>query len=240
MIRLACARDAAVELRYERADGTCVRGRTRLLEETPEWILADAPSYERQDVRIPAHRPVSVFLMLNGKRYEFATIIEDDAVKIRLNAEQQVRGLQLRRPAMILESQRRAHFRVSLAASDPIGVTVAACHPRFRDACAIDVQPAHGRLLNISAGGVALLLSTRELRRVRVNDCFYLGFGLPEVEGEFNMLATVRHAVSVPSSESVRVGTAFLPWSGIDLRADLRRIVGFIADCERRSLRRRK
>ena len=240
LVQRACARNAAVELRYERVDGTTVRARTRLLSLTSERLLVDAPSYEQTDHRLPVGRPLTVTMMLNGKRYEFVSVIEEQAIKIRLNAERKVRGLALRPPTAVVESQRRAHFRVSVVGKDPIMVTLARCHPRLRDVCELDAQPAQGKLLNISGGGMAALVSRRQMRNIRAGQRFFLVFRLPEEPDEFVMMGTVRHSVLVVASDSLRLGIAFLPWGGSDLRTDLRRVMGFVSDCERSQLRRRK
>lgn len=240
IIQAACARNAAVELRYERADGTTIRARTRLLGSLPERLLADALSYEQSGQRLPVGRPLTVTMMLNGKRYEFVSVIEDRAVKIKLNAERKVRGLALRLPVAVVESQRRAHFRVSVLGRDPMTVTLVPCHPRLRDVCEIDAQPVRGKLLNVSGGGMALLVSRRELSHVRSGQRFFLTFQLSAEPDEFVMMGVVRHSVLVASSDCLRLGIAFLPWGGSDLRTGLRLVMDFVSDCERTMLRRRK
>ena len=86
----------------------------------------------------------------------------------------------LRPPAAVVESQRRAHFRVSVAGKDPIQVTLARCHPRLRDVCEIDARPAQGKLLNISGGGMAVLVRRRELPGVRSGQRLFLTFCLSD------------------------------------------------------------
>ena len=207
---------------------------------TPDCLLADAISYELAGPHIPCDRPVRITLMLSGKRYEFDTVVLDDAVKIELNRELRVRGIALALPTRVLESQRRAHFRVSVLSDGAVSVILAPAHPQIRGACEVKAKPVRARLVNISAGGMALLIARRELNRVKPSQLFYACFTLPEVDDEFVMLVVVRHARLVASSDSHRVGLAFLPWDGIDLREDLRRVTNYVARRERRQLRRRK
>jgi len=240
LVQRACARNAAVELRYERADGGTIRARSRLLRCALGRLLVDTPSYDQPGERLPLGRPLTVTMMLSGKRYEFVSVIEQQGVKIKLNADRGVRGLALRPPAAVVESQRRAHFRVSVLGRDPITVTLVRCHPRLRDVCEVDAQPVRGKLLNVSGGGMAVLVPRRYLRQVRSGQRFFLTFCLLDEPDEFLMMGTIRHSVVVPSSDCLRLGIAFLPWGGSDLRTDLRRVMDFITGCERGQLRRRK
>jgi hypothetical protein len=95
-------------------------------------------------------------------------------------------------------------------------------------------------MINLSTGGVSVLVRRQHLRRASYNERFFLTFALPETEGEFCMVGSVRHTQTIDVSGSLRVGFAFHPWGGRDLNADQRSISRFITQHERRLLRRRR
>lgn len=239
---LADARDRNVmlQLHYEDSSGSLVIGKTRIRALNERQILADAISLVDGNKRIPSGRPIWAHFTIRGNRLQFQTVIESERVPIAVLGRDRVLGVALRRPKGLAESQRRAHVRVSVAAGDAIGVYVVRPSPKTPNACEIDEAHPMGRILNVSAGGMTILLPSDGLHRSKANDRFFLTFAIPDVEGDFHLLGSLRHTRKVESSDSLRVSFAFKPWDGSVLRFEQRRIERFIVQREREQLRRRK
>lgn len=236
----ACDRSVMLELHYEDRSGSLVIGKTRVRALNETQILADAISLVDRNERIPLGRPVWAHFKIRGNRRQFQTVIEGERVPVTVLGGERVLGVALRRPKDFAESQRRAHVRVSVAAGDAIRVYVARPSPKTPNACEIDEAYSVGRVLNVSAGGMTILLPSDGLRQSKVNDRFFLTFTLPDVAGDFHLLGSLRHTRKVESSDSLRGSFAFKPWDGSVLRFDQRRIQRFIVEREREHLRRRK
>jgi c-di-GMP-binding flagellar brake protein YcgR len=235
-----CQRNVPAELHYETADRNMVTGRVRLLALTDSHVLTDAPVLLEGDEAIPCGKKITVHIQINGRRYQFQSRIEDDRRLVPLNARQTVPGLALARPTEISESQRRGHFRISLVAYDPVNVDLAYAEVGIPDACSLSGGVVRGWLVDLSVGGVSVMLDGRITPRAATGDRFYLSFQLPEMSGPFYMLGSVRHWREVPKSKSVRIGFSFRAWGGSPLVAEQQRLSRFISSHERRVLRRRK
>lgn len=236
----AAARTAVLQLHFENRTGSLIVGNTRIRNLTDTQILAEAISFVDGRERIPSGRPFWAHFMSHGKRLQFQTVIEADRVPIMVPGRKRSIGVALRRPQRVTVSQRRAHVRVSVSAGDAIHVHAAPSFLKTSNACPIDACHYVGRMLNLSAGGMAILFHTEELRKCRLNDRFFLTFTLPNTSGEFCMLGSLRHARKVESSDSWRVSYTFKPWDGSKMRSEQHRIAQFIAQREREHLRRRK
>ncbi|MBU0717915.1 MAG: PilZ domain-containing protein [Planctomycetes bacterium] len=240
MLRQACARNVPAELHYETPEGVVVVWRTRLVQVTERHIIAERPSRNDQAAELQEGQPLLAHFSVGRSRYQFQTDVEVGRISVRLNERHRILGIALRKPRSIKRSQRRAHLRVSLAGTEPVVVHLARPHPSISDACAIDGRVGQGQIVNLSAGGILVLIDNRIMSTAKVGERFYMTFGMPEVEEPFNMLGTVRHLRVVESSDSLRVAMAFRPWRGIRMDAEQRRIQTYVAGRERLFLRRRK
>ena len=240
LLEAACARDAPAELFHVDADGLITVARVRLLELTDDALLADAPIYLEDDIHVPASELLTLHVAVGGRRYQCPTAIIDEDRMIRLNARQSVPGIALRRPAELTLSQRRSHLRVSTVGYEPINVDVVRACDEPLVACPLDATPTRGWIVDLSVGGISVLIDHRVLRQVVIGDRYYLSFALPGVEEPFDMLGVIRHARDVPSSESIRLAMAFRRWGDRRMTPDQHRLSRFVADHERRMLRQRK
>ena len=239
---LAHARDRNVmlQLHYEDPSGSLVIGKTRIRTLNERQIFADAISFADGNERIPSGQPFWAHFTIRRNRFQFQTLIESERVPITAHGRDRVFGVALQRPTGLSKSQRRAHVRVSVAAGDAIRVFVVRSSAGTPNACVIDAAHAVGRMLNLSAGGMTVLLPSDGIRRSQVNDRFFLTFALPEVEGDFFLFGSLRHTRKVESSDSLRVSFAFKTSDGSVLRLDQKRMEQFIVERERENLRRRK
>jgi c-di-GMP-binding flagellar brake protein YcgR len=189
---------------------------------------------------IPANQPITVHLLLNGSRWQFDSIIRRTDVQVRLNESETVRGLSLQTPSFLSPSQRRADYRISLAKFDPIEVILTKPHADHPDACAWPGVWNAARIVDLSAGGMAVLLKRDQIRDAKHNELFYLFFSLPGVERSFEMLGAARHTRLVHDDSNLRLALAFSEWGSGTFRSDQSRIARFIVECQRSRLKPRK
>lgn len=233
-----CARQAAAELHFERGDGELVIARLRLLAFSDSEVLADRPVYVDGRGKIPTGRPLKVHVAIQGSRYEFESVIESEFRRPPGHTPWTGPGIVLRRPKSVSPSQRRANVRVSVVGCDPIRVISAKPCASGAAACSLDGPVYYGWMIDVSAGGLSMVLDRRSARLVRCGDEFYVTFCLPDVDGDFNLFGTVRHLREVAGGESIRLALAFRNWPGGRLRPDQQRIAHFVAERERLILRR--
>ncbi len=239
LIKLACARDTPVEIHYESPDGKLTSSRTRMLELLDDRIILEAPNAE--DIAgIPLHKTINVHMLLGGMRYRFESALIETRLFSRVNSRVSVRAIAIRMPSKVLEGQRRTHYRLPLASSEPIVIELIEPHASYLYACSIRASKIICRLVDISAGGMSCLVEQRHARGVEAGRSYYITFLLPDADREFNMLCEIRHVREIKASESLRLGIAFQPWPGSDLKSDQLDVTQFIAIHERKRLKRRK
>ena len=179
-------------------------------------------------------------MMLNGNRWQFESTILKLGIAVRLNAHETLMGVSLARPKQVEPSQRRDDYRISLAGFEPIELRMVAAHPDIAGACLLDGPKATGRIIDLSAGGMAVLVKRGPIREFKRNELYYLSASLPGLEVPFELLGSVSHARLLHEGLSLRVSFAFADWGLGTLMSDQSRIARFIADCQRNRMRRRK
>lgn len=236
----ACARNTPAELHFDASNGARLVARVRFMDLMPGRILTDAPATRDTDGPVPTDTPVTVHFRLNGGRWQFDSLIEQSAIDVQLNKREMVRGLALRKPQKLTDSQRREDFRVSVASRDPISVALVRCRPDLGDACSVDGPRWTARIVDLSAGGTAVVMHRRSLGAVKRSQRFYLTFDLPGVDSAFCMVGSVRHTRELHEGESIRIAFAFRDWTTATLKPDQLRIARFVAEHQRAMIRRRK
>jgi c-di-GMP-binding flagellar brake protein YcgR len=234
----ACDRNVAADLHFDGEAGARVTARVRLLRLEPELILTDRPQLMGKPVVFRPRQPVLVHFPLRGSRYAFRTQVARCHCPVRLNATQQVAGMALAMPSEVREQQRRSDFRLSLAGCETIQAEVHLGSPEGGGSAPIDALRFSARLINISGGGVSLLVDAQEAGKWRLGDTFFVSFCLPDVEGEFRMVVELRHERRIHERRSAVAGFKFLPWPLVPLKGLVRQILKFSAAQQRRQLKR--
>lgn len=239
LIKLACDRDTPVEIHCESPDGSLTSHRTRMLELRDDRIILETLSKEGI-AAISSQKTISVHMLLGGMRYRFESTLIETCLFSRINNRVRVRAIAIQIPSEVREDQRRTHYRLSLASGEPIVSEFIEPHASYRYACPVRATRVVCRLVDISAGGASCLVERRHAAGFALGKCYYMAFFLPDVDMEFNMFCEIRHIREIKASESLRMGIAFQPWSGGDLKSSQLDITQFIAIHERKQLRRRK
>ena len=236
----ACARNIPAELRVQQPDGGPLTAWARMLGCENEVIQLDQPQTAARNIALAPGQRVTVFLHVKGKRYRFCSVVVEPRIRIRLNERMVVAGFALEWPLELVEAQRRDDFRVSVAGTRDIpvcfhGMTVPAPGP-----VPLDVPRFQGRIVDVSAGGIAVLISRTELRSVRLGELFYSEFFLPEDDQPFTPVCQASHASLVRTDTARLVGMQFMPWIGCDAKQMNQRTRRFVVAEQRRQLRRRR
>ncbi len=234
----ACNRNAAAELHFSGEEGDRVTARVRLLRLEQELVLTDRPQSMGKPVVLRPRQPVMVHFPLGGIRYAFRTQVVRCHCPVRLNATQQVAGIALAMPSEVLEQQRRSDFRLSLAGCETIQAEAHLGSLEGGGSAPIGALRFSARPINLSAGGIGLLVDTRYARKWRLGNTFFVSFCLPDVKGEFRMLAQLRHERRIPERQATVAGFKFLPWPLVPLKVSVRKILKFTAAQQRRQLKR--
>ena len=235
-----CARQASAELHFQRSDGELVVARVRLMALNDTGLIADRPVYVDGGSKIPVGREIAVHVTVRGKRCEFPSRIESEFRRAPSGSHLTGPGVVLRRPESIASSQRRSSVRVSVAGCDPIRVVSTTPFPGAYAACSLMGPIYHSWMVDISAGGLSMVMDRDSARSIQRGGELFLTFCLPDIEGDFNMLGRVRHMREVAQGESVRLALAFRSWQNGSLRSDQQRIARFVAARERTMLKRRR
>lgn len=239
LIEEACDRNAPIELQYESSDGELLVARTRLLGFDETHVYLDRPQSIGDDVRFRRGQRVEGYMLLHDVRYAFATVVEDLATLVEINATKRTVGMVLRRPATVRESQRRSHFRVAVLSEGPITAAVHAADPGHPGACPIDAGRAEATLLNLSAGGAGLLMERGQGGWISAGDHLFMTFQLPEEEEPICFLVDVRQCTMGADSSTRRVGVRIRAWpTPRSVERTRERLQRYITAVQRKRLRR--
>lgn len=236
----ACARNLPAELHIQQPDGDVVSAWARMLGCQNELVQLDQPHAGSGSITLAPRQRVKVFLYVRGKRYRFHSAVAEPRARIRLNERMVVTGIALEWPSELVEAQRREDFRVSIAGAHDIpvrfhGLTVPAPGP-----VPLDVSRFQGRIVDVSAGGMAVLIARTELRTVQLGELFYGEFTLPEDDRPLTPVCQARHAKLIRTDTTHLVGIQFVPWVGCSAQLMTQRTRRFVIAEQRRQLRRRR
>ena len=97
-----------------------------------------------------------------------------------------------------------------------------------------------GRLINISSGGLGLLVEARPGLRFKMWTRLYVDFCLPGEEAPILFLVEIKHIRTFPERDRFMLGLQFLPIDGVDTRIASRRIRNFATAEQRRQIKNRR
>jgi len=232
-----CARNTPAELHLQSGEADLVTAKVRLLRVDAKQVYVDQPQSPGKQIQVQAGQPVIVYFLVGSTRYTFRTRVVRTHCSIELNARQRVAGMTLAIPEKIREQQRRADFRLSLAGQSRTVASMHRMEAQQPDRCPVDARRFSARLVNVSAGGIGVLIDSSELRDAQAGDVFCVSFSLSEEE-EFCMLAELRHCRRSHDKLLTAAGLIFLPWSLVPLRPCVRRIARVLVAKQRKQLRR--
>ncbi len=237
LLREAASRNTPAEMHFRMGEGELATARVRLLGVDTEHVYVDHPRATSGSLDLKPNRAVVTYFMFGGVRYAFRSRISRPRCFFRLNETQQIAGTALLLPKEIVTQQRRADFRLSLAGC-AINAEIHAGTAENGGHCPIATSPVSARMVNISASGLAAMVDKTTATGWAPGQVFFATFILPGVDTVFYVMMELRHARPVNNNVSVICGFQLVPWDLVPTRRHTQMIARFIADEQRRQLRR--
>ena len=234
-----CARNVAVEIHYGDSTDDVRTARVRLLTLEEDVICTDKPQNVCTGVELHSGQRITVFFTQDNARWAFDSCVRKLNRIVRLNARHRVVGMAIAVPTELKLLQRRRDYRVSLA-SVGIDCAVALESTEHEHACDLKAKVLRGTISNLSSRGAAVVIDSVSSRQFPFGRHVFLAFRLPEHEEEFLLRAEVRHAREVRGRGNVVVGVRLLAMPLCDMKAVRSTLARFVAEEQRRKLRRRR
>ena len=234
-----CARNAAAELHVELTDDDCVAARVRLLAVEDNAVLADRPQNLDRTVQLRAGQRVCVYVRCGNDRWAFDSRVIKSVRLVRLNARQRVVGMSLEMPTEVRDQQRRHDYRINVAGQG-IGCRVQREDAGHPFACRTGEVSHLGAVVDLSARGLAVVLDTPAYRQFAYADRVFCELELPGCSRPMVLLYQVRHVRAVPGKDGGVMGLALRSMPGAPIETVARYLTRFVADEQRRKLRRRR
>jgi len=240
ILQQACARNTPIELEHEqRGTHRMIRMRSRLLGMAEGGIVIDRPQSSGEG-RLPEGEEVSVYMILDGRRFAFKSTLLSQRWPYRLNEAQQVMGALLRHPQRLRQAQRRSHYRIAITGREGCPIVIAKAHPTTANACPVGGAVGVGDIVNISGGGASVLLHVAKSKMSEMGHRLNVLFRLPGMNDLLWMHCVVRHAREIPTSGAVRLGLEFVAQPGQDFARCRQEITRVITEIERKMLQRKR
>jgi c-di-GMP-binding flagellar brake protein YcgR len=238
LLQEACARNTQVEIHQQDQRSRHV-ARSRLLALENEKVYVDRTQNRSGEVDFTPGKIVECFFTLNDRIYAFITHAVQRGALIELNREKRVVGAVLGTPAAVDERQRRNAFRVSLAGTDPILVSLHACSDTQPFVAPLSCRPFACRAVNISLGGFALSVAKERCPPLREGQFFFAGMPLPECPEPLLFVTQLRYRRPVPDSGIHVLGFRIIEWDMPWMPRQIDDMGRFIIELQRRKLRKR-
>jgi len=234
-----CARNIAGDIQYELTSDSVKSARFRFLQLDSDVICIDQPQNIQEEVTLKSGQAVTVFFTQGNDRWSFESRIVKLSRIVRLNNKQRVVGMAIALPEELHVQQRRRDYRVAVAS---LGLK---CRMMFESktnefACDLDSESFECFVRDISSCGMAIVFFAEGCARSHHRRRLFLEFDLDDGQGPRVSVAEVRHEKTIGANRKQLWGLRLLPTPSVDLeelRADLSR---FVADEQRRKLRRRR
>ena len=242
-VQRACDKRGVAEIEIEWLDGERQCGRMRLIDWDEHALYIDRPTYHGMPLELASDLPAIVHFLVDGERFSFRTRIIEEC-RVRLGDNETIAGFSLHTPDEVHRDERRNDFRVSLGKCAEVVCEArplqADQHRRSR------LDPLRGRsgsgfsarVMNISAGGMAVIAVDLNGYQPRCGDAFEIEFSLPGVERRFAFNAELSHlrelSPTLSSDEASGagfvMGLKFLPdTNAAKMRQAVRQISQFVA-----------
>lgn len=236
ILEAACARNLSVEIHCQ-SSGSLQVARSRLLAVDEAGAYLDSPQNDGRGIRFMEGVEVHVYLTVDDGWRMFRSRVTRSSCKIKLNATKTVLGMAISLPAQMEQTQRREDFRVSVACGEAIAAQLHTASHDDPNCCPLDAKRFGGRLVDLSAGGLALRVDASEHGSFRPGDRYFVSYVLPDGQGEMTCLVEVRHAGPILDGDATRLGVKFLPWNEPETKFNIRRLTRYGTELQRKGVR---
>lgn len=238
ILESACARHEPVELFRTGEQPVCAVARGRLLAVDDRQVYVGQARTIGRAGPLQAGEAVTAFFAHEGAHQMFQTSVVKARCVLRLDEAQRVLGIVLVIPPRVRPGQRRAHYRVLLAGSEPIVVSLHRALPLGDGGLSPEPTGLHGWLVDASGGGLSVRLWSRPPQRPALYDRYFARFILPEEGPEICVLCELRQIRPILDGAALRLGLMMLPWpTAAHLNRQVQPLMRFLAAVERRQIR---
>lgn len=234
----AALRNLHLDCRCDSSDGGG-QFQSRLLHFGPGGLVIDPPRKQGQPVELSPGQQITCTCRLGREILRFAATVRR-GIRFRLNAQTDVQATLLDAPGRLEVVQRRRYYRVSLLGRSPLDVTLWPVGVGTDGKAAVAGE-FHGRIKNISAGGIGALLKDESFFELAKDRQVWARFTLPEENESLIFQMNVRHREFIESSGMWYAGleiVEFIEPGAHELVVE--RLTRFVARQERVALNRRK
>lgn len=177
---------------------------SRMLQMTREGLIIDSPTHHGQMIDLAVDEKILCTCKLGTEILRFSATVKGGTT-YQMNAHLAIPALQLSEPAMLSLVQRRRYFRVSLVGRSPVDVTLWLVD---RDqAGKVNIRgEAHGRIVDISAGGLSVLTRDRAFVESAKECQLWARFSLPGENESLIFHVMLMHVRVIESTGMCRLG----------------------------------
>lgn len=239
----AIARNCGLVISYPSA-GMLRHHKSRFLGESEEGIWVESPAKEAAlaDSLIQSGRPAGCSFRHGVNKVVFAAPLLRRDPSYRVNSEVSVEAVLLRRPTEIKAVQRRATYRVSVPEDFELAVRIwrigREANIKDRPMSASEVPC---RLLNLSIGGIGVMLENRDDHSLAIHPADRLRIELSHAGESLIMEGRLRYPQQKIRDRACRAGIQFLALQddieGRRITAILTRLTGELQRLELRRFR---
>lgn len=240
LLNEAADRHLSAELQHTKPSGEICSSKTRVLVVDDEHLYLDIPISKGKNVAVEVDWVVDVHIRINRQMFAFQSkVVRIDSL-IRLNSQKTVRGIQITKPSVLKETQRRNNYRVSTASMAPIDATILDSGSTEADAEALlHAEGISTRLINLSCGGCGVVLPVDIARGFQSGGLIFVRFELPDESLPFLFQTKICQVAAVLEGQAFRMGLQFVQWPDpVQYKRMLRPLEKFIADAQRAEARR--
>ncbi len=221
LVQQACDRRSVAEIELDLLDGEKQFGRMRLIRWHDHAIYIDRPTCHGMPLELTSDVPATVHFLAGGERYSFRSRIIEEC-RVPLADNQTIPGFSIQTPDQAYRDERRHDFRASLGKCAEVISTLRPIDPPQE--CSFSA-----RVMNISAGGMAVIAIDLNGHRLSTGNQYGVEFDLPGVNRKFSFRTQLRHLRDLSGAGYI-MGLKFLPDSNAaEMRHAVRQISQFVA-----------
>ncbi len=210
----------ATSMRVQRSHGDVSTYETAIASVQTKGLFVERPTGPDGPVEIAPGETVRLVFSEGEDQYGVEASVRGSGT-VAVDAKTEVDVIELAEPERVYQIQRRADYRVPLWSTK----TVTAHFEPLPVGSSHDLPPAeafHAELQNISAGGVAALISPSVRACLAAGQHYLMDFFLPGCDDPFAFAVCVQHIRRLSHSDARLIGLRFLP--GDDSEATRRAI----------------
>ncbi len=247
LLELGCAYNAPLSIQAESGD-ELYRYKSRLLDirrtGDSKSLIIDQPSSDGPAVALKPNTEMLLFFAVDRSRFAFLSVILGKT-DFALGARRRISAVEISYPNALQSGQRRAYFRVPVPLRNPIHVECTVIgdvqrqvpEPEGDAAGALPSPRLGGRTINISVGGMFILIEEGAEHLADVGTRLALQFSLARNETPLRLNAIIRRIVRKSAAEQLKVGIEFVDTDeSFEDKLAINRLYRYVAERQREIL----